>query len=59
MEILRQVWTFAGSAPFHLNSMNAFAEVGIVSAAFFVSIFLAFTFTGLNAHLMDPGDNAG
>lgn len=39
--------------------MNAFAEVGIVSAAIFVPVFLAIALTGPKAHLMDPGDKMG
>src|SRR3981189_1895809 len=39
--------------------MNAFVEVGIVSAAVFVPVFLVITFTGPKGHLMDPGDKAG
>ena len=39
--------------------MNAFVEVGIVSAAVFVPVFLVITFTGPKGHLMDPGDKVG
>jgi hypothetical protein len=39
--------------------MNAFGEVGIVSAALFIPVFLAVLLTGPRAHLMDPGDTPG